>query len=69
MKKKTTRKKTGAERTPAVSVAPRKLGSDRRGTAVKPRKIDKNFKQSKDVREDRGTRQFKTGAKNRAKGR
>jgi hypothetical protein len=41
-----------------------KLGTDRGGIAKRQRKLDKNFKQSRDVREDRGTRQFKTDAKN-----
>jgi hypothetical protein len=38
----------------------RKLGADRNETAVKTRKLDANFKQSRDVREDRGERQIKT---------
>lgn len=39
----------------------RKLGDDRKETAVKARPLDKNFKQSRDVHEDRGKRQMKTG--------
>jgi len=39
----------------------RKLGDDCKETAVKARVLDKNFKQSKDVHEDRGKRQMKTG--------
>ncbi len=38
---------------------PRKLGANRNETASRPRKHDKNFKQSRDVREDRGERQAK----------
>lgn len=39
----------------------RKLGPDRNETAVKAHPRDKNFKQSRDVHEDRGKRQMKTG--------
>jgi len=38
-----------------------KLGKNRGEMAKKPRKYEKNFKQSKDVREDRGRRQAKMG--------
>lgn len=41
--------------------APHKLGDDRNEIAVKPRKIKSAFKESRDVREDRGTRQSKMG--------
>jgi hypothetical protein len=41
---------------------PHKLGANHNETAAKPRKHDANFKQSRDVREDRGQRQMKTGA-------
>ena len=37
-----------------------KLGVNQKETAVKARKLDPNFKQSRDVREDRGQRQMKT---------
>jgi hypothetical protein len=40
-----------------------KLGANRKETAVKPRRRDPNFKQSRDVREDRGERQIKLGGK------
>lgn len=40
---------------------PRKLGDERNETAARPRPLDKNFKQSRDIREDRGERQMKTG--------
>lgn len=44
-----------------------RLGDKRNEMAVKGRKQDKNFFQSKDVREDRGIRQAKLGIpKNRA---
>lgn len=38
----------------------RKLGADRNDVAKKPRKRDRNFAQSRDIREDRGERQMKT---------
>ncbi len=37
-----------------------KLGVNKKETAVKARKLDPNFKQSRDIREDRGQRQMKT---------
>jgi hypothetical protein len=40
---------------------PHKLGANPKEPAVKTRKRDPNFKQSRDVREDRGERQMKTG--------
>ena len=36
-----------------------KRGANRNELARKPRKIDPNFKQSRDIREDRGERQIK----------
>jgi len=39
---------------------PHKLGANRKETAVKAVQLDANFKQSRDVREDRSTRQMKT---------
>ncbi len=42
---------------------PRKLGANHSETASKPRKHDNNFKQSKDLREDRGVRQLKSSPK------
>lgn len=41
---------------------PHKLGANQKEAAVKTRKHDANFKQSRDVREDRSERQLKTGA-------
>jgi hypothetical protein len=41
---------------------PRKKGPDRNETAVKSHPPDKNFKQSRDLHEDRGARQMKTGS-------
>jgi len=38
----------------------KKLGPDRNETAHKARPLDKNFKQSRDIHEDRGKRQIKT---------
>jgi hypothetical protein len=46
-------------------VLPRKPGANHSETAKKPAKKDNNFKQSKDLREDRGIRQAKTSPKNR----
>ena len=42
-----------------------KLGVTQKETAVKAVKLDANFKQSRDIREDRGMRQMKTAEKNR----
>ncbi len=42
-------------------VSSHKFGANRNEMAVKMRKKDKNFKQSRDVREDRGTLQTKMG--------
>ena len=39
----------------------RKLGADRNETAAKALPLDKTFKQSRDLHEDRGSRQMKTG--------
>lgn len=48
---------------PAAKKLPRKLGANHSETAARPRKHDNNFKQSCDLREDRGIRQIKTGHK------
>jgi hypothetical protein len=66
MKTKTTTSKD-AKATPEAKVTPlpRKLGANHSETAKKPRKHDNNFKQSKDLREDRGIRQLKSSPKNR----
>jgi len=45
----------------------RKPGANRNETAVKPQKHDANFRQSRDVREDRGERQVKLGAAKNSK--
>jgi len=39
---------------------PHKLGANRNDPARKPRNLDPNFSQSRDVREDRGRRQAQT---------
>jgi hypothetical protein len=39
---------------------PHKLGANRNEPARKPRKLDPNFSQCRDVREDRGRRQAQT---------
>ena len=48
-----------SEKTPL----PRKLGANHSETAARPRKHHNNFKQSTDLREDRGIRQMKTAPK------
>ncbi|MBN8422119.1 MAG: hypothetical protein J0L73_24605 [Verrucomicrobia bacterium] len=68
MKTKTTKTTTT---TPTAAEAPakplpRKLGADHSETAKRPRKHDNNFKQSKDLREDRGIRQLKSGPKSQS---
>lgn len=45
---------------------PRKLGANHSETAKRPRKHDNNFKQSKDLREDRGIRQLKASPKSQS---
>lgn len=62
MKTKTT---TTATEAPAKPL-PRKLGANHSETAKRPRKHDNNFKQSKDLREDRGIRQLKSGPKDQS---
>lgn len=42
----------------------RKLGDDRNEEAVKHRKDVQNFSQSRDIRDDRGTRQRRVTKKN-----
>lgn len=39
---------------------PHKLGANQKEAAVKARKHDPNFRQSRDLHEDRGERQMKT---------
>lgn len=66
MKTKSTSPKTKAPAAEAKAPAlPRKLGANHSETAKRPRKHDNNFKQSKDLREDRGVRQLKASPKNR----
>ena len=43
-----------------AKTAPHKLGVNQKETAVKAVKHDPNFKQSRDLREDRSHRQMKT---------
>lgn len=45
---------------PKTKRPPHKLGANQKEVAVKTVKHDANFKQSRDIREDRGTRQIKT---------
>ena len=44
-----------------TQISTHKLGDDKNELAKKPRKLKGNFKESRDVREDRGTRQTKLG--------
>lgn len=44
---------------------PHKLGANQKETAVKTIQHDANFKQSRDVREDRSQRQMKSGGASR----
>lgn len=46
---------------PKPASTPHKLGANPKEVAVKTVKHDANFKQSRDIREDRGIRQSKTG--------
>ncbi|HSI64942.1 MAG TPA: hypothetical protein VLE43_17580 [Candidatus Saccharimonadia bacterium] len=58
--------KTPVKTTPpeqATKPAQRKLGANHSELAARPRKHDANFKQSKDLREDRGIRQIKSERK------
>ena len=50
---------------PTAKKTPHKLGANAHDPAVKSHKRDPNFKQSRDVREDRGERQIKTGSASR----
>lgn len=59
--KKTSAAETTAESTPRP--LPRKLGANHSDTAAKSRKHHDNFKQSCDLREDRGIRQLKSSPK------
>lgn len=66
MKTKTAKTPTTAAAEAATKPLPRKLGADHSETAKRPRKHDNNFKQSKDLREDRGIRQLKSGPKSQS---
>ena len=52
---------------PVAPQLPRQLGANHSDTASRPRKHHNNFKQSCDLREDRGVRQFKAQPKNQPK--
>lgn len=58
MKTKTTPTSDTTSEAPAKPLS-RKLGANHSETTKRPRKHDNNFKQSKDLREDRGIRQLK----------
>ena len=49
------------KKTATPAKASRKKGPDRNEAATKQKPLDKNFKQSRDIHEDRGTVQRKTG--------
>lgn len=70
MKTKTTTTATTTTAEAAAEAAakplPRKLGANHSETAKRPRKHDNNFKQSKDLREDRGIRQLKSSPKSQS---
>lgn len=65
------KKNTAAEKTPPttpdakVPPLPRKLGANHSETAKYPKKHDNNFKQSRDIREDRSMRQMKNSPRGR----
>jgi hypothetical protein len=65
MKTKTTSTTATAPATTAKPL-PRKLGANHSDTAKRARKHDNNFKQSNDLREDRGIRQLKAGPKSQS---
>ncbi|HRH98086.1 MAG TPA: hypothetical protein PLB55_19250 [Prosthecobacter sp.] len=65
MKTKTTATSNTAPEA-SVPPLPRKLGANHGETAKRPRKHDNNFKQSKDLREDRGIRQLKASPKSQS---
>jgi hypothetical protein len=68
MKKKGTPSKSSTAVTKTKeSTLPHKLGANRGEAAKRQRKLDKNFKQSRDVREDRGVRQVKMDPKNQGR--
>lgn len=48
---------------PKTTSVTHKLGVNQKETAVKAVKHDANFKQARDIREARSTRQMKTGGK------
>ncbi|OYW29654.1 MAG: hypothetical protein B7Z47_04545 [Chthoniobacter sp. 12-60-6] len=66
MKTKTTSTSTSVTAEPTAKPLPRKLGANHSETAKRPRKHDNNFKQSKDLREDRGIRQLKSSPKSQS---
>ena len=61
------KKKTASPKSEGTK-ASHKLGANRHDPARRQQKRDKNFKQSKDVREDRGVRQLKTKPKKGGQG-
>jgi hypothetical protein len=60
-------KKKGVSSKVKKSAVTHKLGANLHDPARRQRKLDKNFRQSRDVREDRGVRKLKTGPKTRGR--
>lgn len=67
MKTHTTPSSTESDSPAAQPKLPRKPGANHSETAKRPRKHHNNFKQSNDLREDRGIRQLKSAPKGGAK--
>ena len=65
MKKKAVPEKTSSAPEAKVPPLPRKLGANHSETAKYPKRHDNNFKQSRDIREDRGIRQMKNSPRGR----
>jgi hypothetical protein len=60
-------KKKGVSSKAQESTGTHKLGVNLHEPARRQRKLDKNFRQSRDVREDRGVRKLKTGPKTKGR--
>jgi hypothetical protein len=61
-----TTKKGPIKMKPKATITPHKLGANQKEAAVKTVKHDANFKQSRDVREDRGQHQMKNAGATRS---
>lgn len=49
-------------------IAKRKLGTESHDPAKKPRKLDRNFRQSSDIGEDRGSKQTRLAGSSKTPG-